>query len=118
MDQKQDITRRNFFKVALTSIFMAPFILRPNNSFAAMACPTVAPAGKPIASPLEGPGKALQYVTDAKMTKNPKFKAGSTCLTCKFYIANKAIDGYAPCTMLAMKYVNSCGWCTAFALKV
>lgn len=118
MDQKQDITRRNFFKVALASIIMAPFILRPNNSYAAKACPTVAPAGKPIASPLEGPGKALQYVVDAKMTKNPKFKAGSTCLTCKFYIANKAIDGYAPCTMLAMKYVNSCGWCTAFAVKV
>lgn len=118
MDQKQDISRRHFFKLALSSMLIAPFILRPNNSFAAKACPKVPPAGKPIASPLEGPGKTLQYVTDAKLTKSPKFKAGSSCITCKFYNANKAIDGYAPCTMLGMKYVTSCGWCTAFAVKV
>lgn len=115
--EDEDNSRRWFFKVVLSSAVLAPLMLKYNKSYAAHVCPKVAPAGKPIASPTEGLGKTLQYVTDAKTTKNPKYKKGDTCITCKFYNAIKAEGGYAPCTMLGMKYVTSCGWCTAFAVK-
>jgi hypothetical protein len=62
-------------------------------------------------------GKALQYVTDAKTSKNAKYKPGAKCGTCKFYNVAKAEGGYAPCTMMGMKYVTNCGWCSSFAVK-
>ncbi|MDD4974237.1 MAG: high-potential iron-sulfur protein [Bacteriovorax sp.] len=116
--EKTNLSRRSFFKFAVAAAAIVPFIAKATKSFAADACPATAPAGKAIASPTEGMGKTLQYVLDAKTTKSPKFKAGSKCGTCKFYNAAKAEGGYAPCTMMGMKYVTNCGWCTSFAAKV
>lgn len=118
MEEKNTLSRRSFFKFALAGAAVVPFIAKATKSFAADACPTKAPAGKPLASPTEGMGKTLKYVMDAKTAKDPKFKAGSQCLNCKFYNAAKAEGGYAPCTMMGMKYVTSCGWCTAYSAKV
>lgn len=110
-------SRRSFFKFGLGSVAVAPMLLKATNVFAADACPAAAPAGKPAASSTEGMGKSLEYVTDAKTSKNKLYKAGSQCGNCKFYNAAKAEGGYAPCTMMGMKYVTNCGWCKSYAAK-
>jgi hypothetical protein len=115
--EKKSLSRRSFFKFALAGVAVVPFIARATKSLAADACPTTAPAGKQIAKAGEGMAKTLNYVEDAKTSKNAKYKAGSTCGKCKFYNDKKAEGGFAPCTMLGMKYVTNCGWCTSFAAK-
>ncbi|MDO9182694.1 MAG: high-potential iron-sulfur protein [Bacteriovorax sp.] len=115
--EKTNLSRRSFFKFAVAAAAVVPFIAKATKSFAADTCPATAPAGKAIASPSEGMGKTLQYVTDATTSKNAKYKAGSKCGSCKFYNVAKAEGGYAPCTMLGMKYVTNCGWCSSFAAK-
>jgi hypothetical protein len=115
--ENNKFTRRSFFQFGLGSIAIAPMIFKATKSFAADACPATAPAGKPAASPTEGMGKSLEYVADAKSTKNPLHKAGNQCSNCKFYNAGKAEGGTAPCTMMGMKYVSNCGWCKSYAAK-
>ncbi|MBP9680894.1 MAG: high-potential iron-sulfur protein [Bacteriovorax sp.] len=117
MEEKNSLSRRSFFKLALAGAAIVPFMAKATKSLAADACPASAPAGKAVASPTEGMGKTLKYVTDAKTTKEAKFKAGSNCGNCKFYNAAKAEGGYAPCTMMGMKYVTNCGWCASYAVK-
>jgi hypothetical protein len=117
VEEKNTLSRRSFFKFALAGAAVVPFVAKATKSFAADACPTTAPAGKALASPTEGMGKTLNYVTDAKTSKHAKYKAGSNCGSCKFYNAAKAEGGYAPCTMMGMKYVTNCGWCTSYAAK-
>lgn len=118
VEEKSNLSRRSFFKFALAGAAVVPFLAKATKSFAADACPTKAPAGKAVASPTEGMGKTLQYVTDSTKTTNAKHKAGNACANCKFYNVAKAEGGYAPCTMMGMKYVTSCGWCTSYAAKV
>jgi hypothetical protein len=115
--EKETLSRRSFFKFALTGVAVVPFILKASKSFAADACPKTAPAGKQIAKVGEGMAKTLNYVEDAKTAKHAKYKAGSLCGNCKFYNDKKAEGGYAPCTMMGMKYVTTCGWCSSFAAK-
>ena len=115
--EENSVSRRSFFKFALAGAAIVPFVLKATKSLAGDACPATAPAGKPMASGSEGMGKTFQYVADAKTSKNPKYKAGSACSGCKFFNAGKAEGGYAPCTMMGMKYVSNCGWCTSFAAK-
>lgn len=116
MDDK--FSRRSFFQFAVAGLTVVPFIFKATKSFAAAeACPAVAPKGKALGVPTEGMGKSLEYVLDAKTSKNAKYKAGSSCNNCKFYNAAKAEGGYAPCTMMGMKYVTHCGWCKSYALK-
>jgi len=115
MDEK--FTRRSFFQLAVAGLTVAPFVLKASNSMAADACPAKAPAGKALGSPTEGMGKGLEYVLDAKTSKNAKYKAGQNCGNCKFYNAAKADSGHAPCTMMGMKFVTHCGWCKSYSLK-
>lgn len=115
--EKSKLSRRSFFKFAIAATAIVPFIAKTTRGFAADACPTTPPAGKAIASPTEGMGKTLKYVTDAKTAKHEKYKPGSKCGGCKYYNIAKAEGGYAPCTMMGMKYVSNCGWCTTFAAK-
>jgi hypothetical protein len=110
-------TRRSFFQLAVASLAVVPFVLKSGASQASDACPAVAPKGKAIGVPGEGMAKSLEYVLDAKTSKNPKYKTGNSCGNCKFYNAAKAESGHAPCTMMGMKYVTHCGWCKSFALK-
>lgn len=115
--KKETLSRRSFFKFALAGAAVVPFLVKASKSLAADACPKTAPAKKQIAKPGEGMAKSLNYVEDAKTAKHAKYKAGSSCGNCKFYNDKKAEGGYAPCTMLGMKYVTNCGWCSSYAVK-
>jgi hypothetical protein len=59
--------------------------------------------------------KALGYVEDASTTRNPLYKAGSTCANCQFYTG--AADGYGPCQLFPGKAVNAKGWCSSYTRK-
>lgn len=114
--KEKDLDRRSFFRMALAAMAVVPFALKGGNAHAA-GCPTTPPAGKNVAKVGEGMAKTLDYVEDGKTSKNVKHKPGQTCATCKYYNDKKADSGYAPCTMMGMKYVTSCGWCKQFLVK-
>lgn len=113
----KNLTRRSFFQMAVATLAIVPLALKSGSLLAADACPAKAPAGKALGSPTEGMGKGLEYVLDAKTSKNAKYKAGANCGNCKFYNTAKADSGHAPCTMMGMKYVTHCGWCKSYAVK-
>ncbi len=110
------LDRRSFFSLALSAVAVVPFALNSKNASAA-ACPTTAPAGKQVAKEGEGMAKGLEYVQLATTSKNAKYKAGANCSSCKYYNDKKAEGGYAPCTMMGMKYVTNCGWCKSYLAK-
>ncbi len=110
-------SRRSFFTFSLSGLAIIPFFAKAGKLFAADACPTKAPAGKPLAMSTEGMGKNLEYVIDANTSKNALHKAGQSCANCNFYTVAKAEGGYAPCVMMGNKYVTSCGWCKSFKAK-
>lgn len=114
---KDTQTRRAFFQKTLLGALVAPLVLKSTSALAAAACPATAPAGLKLVLPNEGMGKTLDYVADATTSKNTKYKAGSNCANCKFYNTAKLEGGYAPCTMLGMKYVAGCGWCKTYLVK-
>ena len=114
--EEKNLNRRSFFSMALAAVAVVPFALKSSKAQAA-ACPATAPAGKQVAQVGVGMAKSLEYVADAKDSKNAKFKAGQNCLNCKYYNDKKAEGGYAPCTMMGMKYVTSCGWCKSYLAK-
>ena len=115
--KKEALSRRSFFKFALAGFAVVPFIAKSAKSFAAEACPKVAPAGKKVAVVGVGMAKTLNYVEVASTSKHAKYTAGATCLGCNFYNDKKAEGGYAPCTMMAMQYVTNCGWCSSYKVK-
>ncbi|MBK26868.1 MAG: hypothetical protein CME70_22895 [Halobacteriovorax sp.] len=114
-------TRRSFFKAALLSISALP-LLKSGEALAASAlkCPQDAPKdAKALKKLLKYDGKVskrLAFVANSSDTKHKKFKAGSNCGNCKFYNAKKEVEGYAPCSMAANKYVPACGWCKSYKL--
>ena len=114
---KENFTRRSFFQMLAASAVVVPFAFKAVTSEAADACPKTPPAGKALGSPTEGMGKSLEYVMDAKSSKNAKYKSGDNCGNCKFFNQAKAENGYAPCTMMGMKYVTTCGWCKSYSKK-
>ncbi len=113
---ENELNRRSFFRMALAAAAITPFALKSMKAEAA-ACPATAPAGKQVAQEGVGMAKGLDYVADGKTSKNPKHKPGQNCLNCKYYNDKKAEGGYAPCTMLGMKYVTNCGWCKSYLAK-
>lgn len=116
--EEKNLNRRSFFTMALSAVTIAPFALKSVKAEAAApACPATGPAGKQVAQVGVGMAKSLDYVVDAKSSKNAKFKAGQNCLNCKYYNDKKAEGGYAPCTMMGMKYVTNCGWCKSYLAK-
>lgn len=110
-------SRRKFFQLAIAGLTIAPLLLKSSNALAAGACPAMPPKGKAVGVPGEGMAKNLEYVLDAKTSKNAKYKAGSDCGNCKFFNSAKIESGHAPCTMMGMKYVTNCGWCKSYLLK-
>jgi High potential iron-sulfur protein len=114
--ENEKLTRRSFFQMAVAAISIVPFALNATKAISA-ECPKAPPAGKSIASPTEGMGKSLEYVVSASTSKNAKYKSGDACGNCKFYNQAKADGGYAPCTMMGMKYVTNCGWCKSYSKK-
>lgn len=113
---EKDLDRRSFFRMALAAVAITPFALKSVKAQAA-GCPTTPPAGKQVAKVGEGMAKSQDYVEDSKTSKNPKHKPDQNCGNCKYYNDKKAEGGYAPCTMLGMKYVTNCGWCKAYLKK-
>jgi len=119
---EKNVNRRSLIKIGLLTLATLPFFKKGKNSFISSAlaedgCPTKEPAGKSLARPTEGQGKVLEYVTDANTSKNALHKAGQTCANCMYYKKEKADSGYAPCIMMANKYVSSCGWCKTYKVK-
>lgn len=110
---ENNVSRRSFFKFGLMGIAALP-IVGKISSAKAEACPAKEPAGKQIQKEGEGMGKMQKFVADATKSKEPTYKAGQNCANCKFYNKAKAEGGYAPCAMMANKYVTSCGWCKAY----
>lgn len=116
--EEKNLNRRSFFSMALAAAAIVPFALKSMKAEAAApACPTTPPAGKQVAQVGVGMAKSLDYVTDGKASTNAKHKPGQNCLNCKYYNDKKAEGGYAPCTMMGMKYVTNCGWCKSYLAK-
>jgi hypothetical protein len=115
--EEKNFDRRSFFKMAVTAVVIVPVVLKSIGKVQAASCPAVAPAGKPLAVVGVGMAKGLEYVEDANTTKNPKHKAGQACSSCKYFNVAKGEGGYAPCTMMGMKWVTNCGWCKSYAAK-
>lgn len=113
---ENELNRRSFFRMALAAVAIVPFALKGMKAEAA-ACPAAPPAGKQVAVEGVGMAKGLDYVADGKTSKNAKHKPGQNCLNCKYYNDKKAEGGYAPCTMMGMKYVTNCGWCKSYLAK-
>jgi hypothetical protein len=111
-----DLNRRSFFRMALAAVAVVPFALKSIKSEAA-ACPTTPPAGKQVAKVGEGMAKSLDYTDNGATSKNPKHKPGQACGACKYFNDKKGEGGYAPCTMMGMRYVTNCGWCKSFLAK-
>ena len=117
MSEAKTLSRRSFFQYTLTAAIATPMLMSSAELFAQAKCPATPPAGKMVAKVGEGMAKSLHYVEDAKTSKHAKYKAGSDCANCKFYNKAKLEGGYAPCTMMGMRYVSGCGWCTTYSLK-
>lgn len=117
MSKNKSVTRRSFFQFAFVGFVGLPILLNPSKALSADKCAAVPPKGKMVAKAGEGMAKTLQYVEDAKTSKNAKYKAGAHCGNCKFYNVAKEEGFYAPCTMLGMKYVTTCGWCISYIVK-
>ena len=114
--EDNSLNRRSFFRMALAAAAIVPFALKSVKANAA-GCPATPPAGKQVAKAGEGMAKSLEYVEDGKTSTNAKHKPGQTCGNCKYYNDKKADGGYAPCTMMGMKFVTNCGWCKSYLVK-
>lgn len=111
------VNRRLFLKYVAGAAAIVPALATSFKANAAESCPANPPAGKQAAKEGEGMAKGLEYVADATKSKNAKYKAPANCGNCKYYNAAKAEGGYAPCTMMGMKYVSNCGWCKSYLAK-
>ena len=116
---EKKLDRRSFFQMAVTALAIAPIAIKSIGSAEAApaGCPTAPLAGKQMAVVGTGMAKSLEYNEAATATKHAKYKAGQNCLNCKYYNDKKAEGGYAPCTMMGMKYVSNCGWCKSYLAK-
>ncbi|QAU23435.1 twin-arginine translocation signal domain-containing protein [Dyella sp. M7H15-1] len=69
----------------------------------------------PHLSEADPTAKALGYVEDATMTKDPKHKTGDTCANCQFY--SGGATGFGPCQLFPGKAVSAKGWCISHTAK-
>ncbi|MBC7711710.1 MAG: high-potential iron-sulfur protein [Rhizobacter sp.] len=119
MDEK-NFDRRSFFRMAVTAAVIVPVALKSigkAEAAPAASCPTTPPAGKPMAIVGQGMAKGLEYTDDGKSSTNAKHKPGQNCANCKYFNDKKGEGGYAPCTMMGMKWVTNCGWCKSYAAR-
>lgn len=109
-----EVNRRKFFKQIAGAFAAVPFLGLSTAALAADKKCGKAPEGKKFVTPEDKAAKRLDYVAVASESKNKKYKAGSQCSNCKFYKDKKAMGDWAPCNMLANKYVAGCGWCKSY----
>ena len=109
------LNRRGFFKSLTSAVAVLPAMGLFNFAKAedAKKCGP-APEGKKFIKPEDKAAKRLKYVDVATTSSHKKYKAGSNCGNCRFYKKKKAAGDWAPCNMLANKYVSSCGWCQSY----
>ncbi len=116
MSYEKLLNRRSAIKSLIFAV--TGFTLLRNSFFTseakATSCPAEPPAGKNVQKVGEGMGKTQEYVTDTASLKHAKYKTGDSCSNCKHYKKDKEEGGYAPCIMMANKYVTSCGWCKVY----
>ena len=113
--------RRRLFQMGLSAVAALP-LLRATSAFAEDSCPTPDPDSKYAKAkkidPKSGNAKRLDYVNNAADAKDHnKFKEGSNCGNCRFFrvkTSKESDKDWAPCTMLANRYVPSCGWCKQY----
>lgn len=121
---KKNFDRRSFFKFGFLSLATLPFFSKFHLGLSSAeakdkkeACPATPPAGKTPVDPASPAAQRLNYVLDSGLSTHNLHKAGDSCLSCNFYRKEKEEGSWAPCTMLALKYVPSCGWCKSFKKK-
>ena len=110
--------RRRFFKLGFWSFVLLP-LFRAGNALAALAesCPQGPPNSEKITKRLidDANKRRLDYFdhwVDAR--DHEKFTQGANCDNCSFYKPDKKEPTFGRCTMAAMKYVPSCGWCKQY----
>lgn len=102
------MNRRNFFQKALISV---TGLLAAGKVLANECKVGTPPAGKKVAVDKE----RLDYESNSVNSKgHAKYVAGSNCANCKFYKKANEVGGYAPCAMMANKFVSACGWCKSY----
>ncbi len=116
MDQKAN--RRRFFKLGMVALASAPF-LKIGKVFAdGDTCKVTKPTDEAVLNRMvkedDPAAKRLDYIEVATDSKHPNFKPGELCKNCRFYRHQQEKDGWAPCTMLANRYVTACGWCRSY----
>lgn len=105
-------TRRLFFNKIFSSFLSFSLLFKTSDLIA--SCTSTKPSGVVFADPNVGIGKITKFITDASKTIDVKFKSGSKCSDCKFYVKDSEKMGFAPCLMMSSNYVLGCGWCTLF----
>lgn len=108
-------SRRRFLGRGFAALLLLP-LARAAGALAAMAesCPQGAPASEAVAARLidERNKKRVDYYANwADAKDHEKFVEGATCDNCSFYKPHRAEPVFGRCTMAAMRYVPSCGWC-------
>jgi hypothetical protein len=107
-------SRRGFIARTIT----AAFGLAVGKSVYAKECPASAPEGVRALDPESAVGKRLEYIESIPGDfTHAKFEKGQNCENCQFYQLPRAKDGYGPCTMAAMAFVNKCGWCNLYRVR-
>lgn len=107
--EKNNKTRRDFFKFSLLGLASLPFVKHIIGSEAlASACK------EPKKLIDAATSKRLDYVADASNSKNKKYNKGEQCYNCNFYKGDKC---FGKCTMAGMKDVAAPGWCKSYKLK-
>ena len=84
----------------------------------AESCPQGEPATEAVAARMidEASKKRLDYYADWSLAKgHAKFAKGATCGNCSFYRPRREEPVFGRCTLAAMRYVPSCGWCKLHA---
>lgn len=108
------VNRRGFMTKTMTA--MAALLV--GQRVFADGCPASKPEGARVLDPESAVGKRLEYIeTIPEGFTHDKFEKGQNCENCQFYQPARGKDGFAPCTMAAMAFVNKCGWCNLYRVR-
>lgn len=110
--------RRRFFKLAVMSVASLPF-LKFTKAFAEdNGCTNTDPTDDAVKNrmvkPDDAAAKRLDYVAHADDSEHDNYTKGELCKNCRFYRVQQEKEDWAPCTMLANRFVPACGWCRSY----
>lgn len=113
-------SRRKAFQLGLMGVISLPFF-KALNLYAeenGNGCKNKTPTDETVLNRIvredDPAAKRLDYVEIASDSEHPNFKAGELCKNCRFFRVQQEKEGWAPCTMLANRYVAPCGWCRSY----